>query len=159
MLPNSLPNSFDITQFPISGFLPPGVLPAPKAFNLILHPQGFQNSADHIHADVRAFVLKFGHTERTEDTVDSVKNESCLLAFGTLKPTEALLEFPIGRSDDEKNVVDVWPGVVFALMPTLGALLQGFVISILVLFDESFETDVPSDLKPKVVALQQQKQP
>jgi hypothetical protein len=158
MLPNSLPNSFDITQLPIGGFLPPGVLPAPKAFNLILRPQIFQNSADHIHADVRAFVLKFGHVERAEDTVDSMQNESCFLALGTFDPTEALLEFPIGRSDDEKNVVDVWPGVMFALMPALGALLQGFVIPFLVLFDESFQTDVPSDLKPKVVTLQKQKQ-
>jgi len=27
-LPNALPNSFDITQFPLGGFFPPGVLAA-----------------------------------------------------------------------------------------------------------------------------------
>jgi hypothetical protein len=82
-----LPNSFDITQFPISGFLPPGALPAPKAFNLIFHPQVFQNSADHIHADVRAFVLKFGHIERCAHNSDffftkaEIKNGERVLFF------------------------------------------------------------------------------
>ena len=151
ILPNSLPNSSDITQLPIGGFLPPGILAASKAFNLILRPQVFQDAADHIHADVRALVLKFGYAERTESGVDSMKDETRFLPPGTLKPTEALLEFPIGCSDDGKNIVEVWPGGVFALMPTLRALLQGFVIPFLVLFDESFQTDVPSHLKPKVV--------
>lgn len=159
MLPNSLPISFDITQLPLGGFLPPGILAASKAINLILRPQVFQDTADHIHADVRTLVLQFGHAERTEATVDSVKNETCFLALGTLKPAEALLEFPIGRPDDGKNVIDVWPGVVFAFMPVLGTLLQGFVIPFLVLFDETLQADIPSDLKPQVVTLQEQKQP
>ena len=66
MLPNSLPISFDITQLPPGGFLPPGILAASKAFNLILRSQVFEDAPDHIHTDVRALVLKFGHAERTE---------------------------------------------------------------------------------------------
>jgi hypothetical protein len=45
-LPNPLPNLLDITQLPLSGFLPPGFLAAPKAFNLIFRPQIFQNTPD-----------------------------------------------------------------------------------------------------------------
>ena len=139
--------------------MPPGVLAASKAFNLGLRPQVFKDAADHIHADVRACVLEFSHAERTESGVDSVKNESCFLALGTLNSPEALLEFLAGHSDDGKSVIDVWPGVVFALIPALGALLQGFVIPFLVLFDEALQADIPSDLKPQTIALQEQKQP
>ncbi|CBE68241.1 exported protein of unknown function [Candidatus Methylomirabilis oxygeniifera] len=35
LLPISLPNSFDITQLPLGGFLPSGVLAAAKAFNVV----------------------------------------------------------------------------------------------------------------------------
>ena len=38
MLPNSLPNSFDITQLPLGGFLPLSVLTTSKAFNLVFRP-------------------------------------------------------------------------------------------------------------------------
>ena len=159
MIPNSLPNSFDIAQLPIGGFLPPGFLAASKAFNLILRPQAFQDAADHVHADIGTLILKFGHAERTESCVDSMKDKARFLPLGNLKPTEALLEFSIGHLDDGKNVIDVWPRSVLTLVPALGALLQGFVIPFLVLFDEALQADIPPDLKFQVVTLQEQKQP
>ena len=82
LIPNSLPNSFDIAQLPIGGFLPPGFLAASKAFNLILCPQAFQDAADHVHADVGTLILKFGHAERTESGVDSVKDKTRFLPLG-----------------------------------------------------------------------------
>ena len=134
-LPNSLPNSIDITQLPFGGFLPPCVLAASEAFNPILRSKVFKDTADHIHADVRALVSKFGHAKRAESTVNSVKKESCFLSLGAPKPVQALLEFPIGHLDYGQKVIDVRPGVVLARMPALGTLLQGFVIPFFVLFD------------------------
>jgi hypothetical protein len=116
-----------ITQLPLVGFLPPGFLAASKAFSLVFRPQVLQNTPDHIHADIRASVLKFCHTERPLSPVHGLKNEACFLALGTLKLAEALLEFPIRHLNDGKNVIDIWPGVTFALVPALGALLQRFV--------------------------------
>jgi hypothetical protein len=81
------------------------------------------------------------------------------LTPGNLKPTEALLEFSIGHLDDGKNVIDVWPRSVLTLEPALGALLQGFVIPFLVLFDEALQADIPPGLKSLAAALQEQKQP
>jgi hypothetical protein len=75
--------------------LPFGFLAASKAFNLIPGPQVFQNTPDHIHADTRASVLKFGHAERRVSPVDGMKDEACFLALGTLKLADALLEFLI----------------------------------------------------------------
>jgi hypothetical protein len=115
-LPNSLPTSFDITQLPLGSFLPPRVLTASKAFNLIFRPQVLEDTADHIHADVRAPSLKFGHAERTESSVDSVKNETRFLAFRTLKLAETLLEFMICHLDDGKNAIDIWPRIMFPLL-------------------------------------------
>lgn len=108
-----------VPQFPLSGFLPPGVQAASKAFNLILCPQVFQDVPDHFHADVRALVLKFGHADSADDAVDSVKNETRFLALGTLNSAEALLEFPIGQNDDGKNVIDVWPSFRSSTLTTV----------------------------------------
>jgi hypothetical protein len=159
LISNSLPNSFDIAQLPIGGFLPPGFLAASKAFNLILRPQTFQDGADLVHADVGTLILKFSHAERTESSVDSMKDKARFLPPGNLKPTEALLEFSIDHLDDGKNVIDLWPKSVLTLVPALGALLQGFVIPFLVLFNEALHVDIPPDLKSQVVTLQEQKQP
>ncbi len=53
----------------------------------------------------------------------------------------------------------MWPGVVFAIVPALGALLQGFVVSFLVLLNETLQAYVSADLQPQVVALQEQQKP
>jgi hypothetical protein len=153
LLPNSLPNSIDITQLPPGCFLPTGVLATSKAFNLIFRQQIFQNAADQIHADVLAPVMKFGHAERTKTAVNGVKKKTRFLTLGTLKPAEALLEFPIGHLDGRKQVIDVRPRIVFALMPVLGTLRQGFVIAFLVLFDETLQAYIATDLEPQMVAL------
>ena len=61
----SLPNSFGITHLPLGGFLPSGILTASQAFDLIFRPQVFQDTSDHIHADIRALILKFCYAERS----------------------------------------------------------------------------------------------
>lgn len=87
-----------------------------------------------------------------------MNNKTGFFAPGALKLTDALLKLTICHLDDEKNVIDVWPRVVFSLVPALGALLQGFVISFLVLFDEALQADVSADLQPQMAALQKQKE-
>jgi len=66
-----------------------------------------------------------------------LKHEASFLALGALKLTETLLEFSICHLDDGEKIVDVRPGVVGAFVPALGAPLQGFVVPILVLLDET----------------------
>lgn len=116
----------------------------------MLRPSFFQDISYQIHADVGAFVLDDRHAERTESAVDSVKNETGFLAPGTIELAEALLEFTVGQLDDGNKVIDVWPRIMRTLMPALGALFQGFVIPILVLFDETLEADIASVLEPQV---------
>jgi len=48
---------------------------------------------------------------------------------------------------------------MFALVPAMGALLQGLVVPFLVLLDETLQTDVSTDLESQMVALQEQKEP
>ncbi len=103
--------------------------------------------------------MQFGNTERTGSPANSLKHEACLFTFGTLKLAEALFEFPVCCFDDEKGVIDVRPGIVFALVPAVGALLKGFIVPFLVLFDETLQTDVSADLESQMVALQEQKEP
>lgn len=73
--------------------------------------------------------------------------------------TQTLFEFPVGGFYDEKGVIDVRPGIMFALVPAMGALLQGFVVPFLVLLNETLQTDVSADLESQMVALQEQKEP
>jgi hypothetical protein len=48
---------------------------------------------------------------------------------------------------------------VLPVVPVLGALLQGLVVAILVLLDETFEADVAADLVAQVVALEEEQEP
>jgi hypothetical protein len=89
------------TQFPFADLTPLGILAAAQALDQILRPQVLQHTPDHVHAEIRAHVAKFGDGERAERPVDSLKHEACLLAFGTLKLAKALLELPASGFDDE----------------------------------------------------------
>ena len=139
--------------------MPVGILATSQAHHPASRPQVFQDTPDHIYADIRTLVPKVGNAERAKSLVDSLKHEACFFSFWTPKLAKALLELSVCGFDDEKGVIDVWPGIVFAIVPTLGALLQGFVVPFLVLLDEALQTDVAANLKPQVVALQEQKEP
>ena len=66
-----------------------------------------------------------------------------------------IFELPTGRFQDVKEIVHIRPGVVSAFVPAFGALLQGLVITFLVLLDEPFEADVTPHFVSQVVALEQ----
>jgi hypothetical protein len=101
---------------------------------------------DHIHTDIRAFTPQFGYAERARHLVNGVKDKMGFLSFWKVKLVESLLEFPIRRLDDGKQVVDIWPGIMAAVVPIVGALLQGFIIPFFVLLDEAFQADISSNL-------------
>jgi hypothetical protein len=48
---------------------------------------------------------------------------------------------------------------MLTFMPTLGTLLQGFVVTLLVLFDESLQTNVATNFITQVIALEQEDKP
>jgi hypothetical protein len=52
-------------------------------------------------------------------------------------------------------IVHVRPWIVAALVPSLGALLQRFVVALLVLLDQPFNAEVTIDLKTQVISLEQ----
>jgi hypothetical protein len=76
-------------------------------------------------------MLKFGYAKRTLRPVNGAKYEGRLFPFRSTKPPEAVLEFSVCRFNNEEDEIDVGPGVVSALVPAVGALLQGFVVPFL----------------------------
>ena len=54
-----------------------------------------------------------------------------------------LLKFLAGQSQDIEQEIDRGPRIMFAFVPPLRvAYFEDFVITLLVLFDKSFETDI-----------------
>ncbi len=45
---------------------------------------------------------------------------------------------------------------MFSVVPALGTLFQGFVVSFLVLFNEALQADIAADLVSEVIALEQE---
>lgn len=69
----------------------------------------------------------------------------------------ALLESVVGLFDDEQQVADVRPGVVLALVPAFGTLLQRFVVAHLVVLYQALQADVAPDVDAReVTGLEQQ---
>ena len=141
------------------GLAPAGTLPAAQALHLLFRPQVLQNAPDHIHAYIRALILNLGDAERARFPVNGPKDQVRLFAFGDIDLAEALFEFLICGLDDEEEVIEIGPGVVFALVTAAGALFQGFIVPFLVLLDEALQADVAAHLEPQVVALQEQQKP
>ena len=153
LLPKSLPNSLGITQLPVFRLAPFRTLTPAEAFHLVLGSQILQYASDHVHADVRTFLPKLGYAKRTLHPVNGTKYETRLFPLGTLDPPETIFKFFVSRLDDKKDVIDVRPRVVFSFVPTGGAFLQSFIVTFLFMIDQTFQTDVSPDLKPKMVAL------
>src|SRR5262249_36630162 len=81
--------------------------------------------------------------------------------FGTARGSrlaDATLEFLVGQLENVKREVDVRPGIVPRLMPTLRTEFERFVVSLFVLLDQAFEADVAPDFITQMIALQQQQQ-
>jgi hypothetical protein len=96
---------------------------------------------------------KLGYAKRISHPVNGTKYKACLFSSGAFHLTETIFKFSVSRLDDEKDVIDIRPGVVFPFVPTVGALFQGFIIPFLVLLDQALQADVSPDLEPEMVTL------
>ena len=67
--------------------------------------------------------------------------------------SKALLKLPVGGPQDEKEIVDIRPGIVLPLVPVARTLLQGFIIALFVLFHEALDADVATYLITEMVTL------
>jgi hypothetical protein len=103
--------------------------------------------------------LKFGNAKTATCPVNGAQNEIRLFPSRALKLPETRFKLPVCGLDNEKNIIDVRPRIVFALVPAVGALLKSFVVPLLVLFDEAFQANVSADLESQVVGLKEKKQP
>jgi len=77
-----------------------------------------------------------------------MQHEVRLFTSRALQLPKAGLELPGCGLYNEKDIIDVWPWVVLALMPAVGTLRQGFVVAFLVLLDEALQADVSAYLEP-----------
>lgn len=75
-------------------------------------------------------------------------------AAGALRDVQAAFEFAISLFDDKQQVVDIRPRVTLSFVPSLGTPFEGFVVSLLVLFDQALQADAPSFVLPHMITLQ-----
>ena len=73
--------------------------------------------------------------------------------------SHSFFKLAVDRLENEKNIVYVRPWVMFPFMPALRAVFKGFIIAILALLYNPFDTDITTDFIPKMIALKQKKQP
>ena len=98
-------------------------------------------------------------TEFTGRSCDGRFNQRCLGPSRALHLTGPFLELAVRGLEDKKDIVDVRPGIVRAVVPVAGAFFQCLVIPFFVLFDHPFQADVAADFKPQMVTLQEKQQP
>ena len=72
--------------------------------------------------------------------------------------SDALLEFAISVAENEKEVTNVRPRVVFPLVPPVGANLERLVVAFYAVLDQALETDIPADSIPDLATLEKEKQ-
>lgn len=105
-------------------FLLPSLVHWAQAFNLgTLQP--LQHGADQINADTRTGVLNVGHAEGGALPGDGRLDERGFLAARTLDLAESAFEFLTCLRQGVEEEIDCRPGIVFAFVPTLRALLGG----------------------------------
>lgn len=111
-----------------------------------------------VAADAGAEAFELADAEAALLAVDGLADELGLSAKGLDGRADALLELDVGGLEDAEEVVDEPPRIVRTLVPALGAVFEGLVVAILVLFDEALEADVPADLGAGVVGEQERQQ-
>lgn len=103
--------------------------------------------------------MDVGHSKGTPCASDGPSNQFRFGSFWRNSLPDALLEFPVSGFENELNVIDVGPRIMPAFVPMLGALLQRFIVTFFVLFDQPLQADVTSDLITEVIGLKQEEQP
>lgn len=73
--------------------------------------------------------------------------------------SQALFKLSVCIPQDKADKVDIMPGIMHTLVPSLRAQLQIFVIPLFVLLDKPFKANKSADLYPLMIALKKHKQP
>ena len=128
--------------------------PTTQAFHISSPPQVAENLPRHVVAHSRTGSLQVGQGEFAWEGFDCRLDDFCLGAAGAFCDVKAALEFAISRFEDKQQVVDIRQRVMLSFVPSLGTLFKGFVVSLLVLFDQAFQADVPSHLVSQMITLQ-----
>ena len=92
-------------------------------------------------------------------TLDCLYDQPLLFAARHLHVADPALELLIRLLERVEQEIDVVPWIVLALVPTVRAELQDFVIPLLVLLDQSFQANVAPYLNPGVIRREEEQQP
>src|SRR5216684_4650267 len=143
-------------RVPFGANRPTGCHAATLAFQLAIFFHLREHGPNPLSANTGTLTLYIAQAKFAWTLTDRIANQLCFGSFGLGDLTDALLEFLIGVLEYAEDVVDEGPGIVSALVPTDRALLERFVVSILVLLDQSLQANVTPYLHSGLVCLQQQ---
>ena len=108
--------------------------------------ESLEQMSNHIEAHARTGLLDFRDGKQSRLTINGSFHERGLRAAWSFDLTGALFKLSVAAPDDGEEMVEPREEFVFAVVPALGALLQDVVVIFLRLFNETFQTDVASDL-------------
>ena len=133
------------------------MLPASDTFDF-RPAQLFEDLADHVKADPPASLLDVAHSEWPGLRVDRPHDERGLCPSRGFDLAGALLEFTIGATGDDEEMIEPGEEIVLALVPAVGALVQNLVVVFFGLLDQAFQADVPADFVALLVERQQREE-
>src|SRR5882762_914809 len=154
MLPSLLPSFRGNTLFP-----PLCARAAPDAFHPASRFEIAEQAPDHIAANGGTKPLEIRDSELAGDRLNRMFHHFSLGSTRAFYLSEPLLKFFAGQRKNKKQEIDSRPGIVFALVPALGALFQHFVVSLFVFFDDAFEADVAAHFQAAMITYQQKQKP
>src|SRR6266404_1146722 len=146
MLPSLLPSFRGNTLFP-----PLCARTAPDAFHPASRFEIAEQAPDHIAANGGTKPLEIRDSELAGDRFNRMFHHFSLGSARAFHLSEPLLKFFAGQRKNKKQEIDSGPGIVFALVPALGALFQHFVIALFVFFDDAFKADVAAHFQAAMI--------
>src|SRR3989338_9891830 len=134
--------------------------PAPvDTFNLAGFLHTFKHCSYHIPADSRTFLFYICNSKFSVNSINRVMHHLCFRTTRTYCRAGSFFKLLVCSFKNGEHKIQVWPWIMFAVMPAFGALFKGFIIPLLIFFYNALKTDIPTDLIPKMITLQKHKQP
>jgi hypothetical protein len=140
----------------LSDPLRPGVPTAVHHFQPSLFWPSIHYNSDHVAADIGAKTLHIGDTKRTGHVFQSVIDQVGFRTPSRSLALRAFLKLTVRCANRRKKVIEPGRDIVTAVVPPRRAPLQYFVVALLCLLNNSFETDVATDLMSMMVEGQQE---